>query len=106
MLQLFIGKVIFAVLISEFKLRRFCFTESFLEGIKVFKIICKCQTLIIRAFVQRTIFAMFPEIKCGVAMRAPEFSFVSKAKMKVKQLRADFTFDLRAFFAVVEVKIF
>lgn len=105
MLELFIGKVIFAVLISEFKLRRFCFAESFLDGIKVFKIICKCQTLIIRAFVQRTIFAMFPKVKGVVAVGAPEFGFASKAAMQVKETVADFAFDLRSFYTVVEVEI-
>jgi hypothetical protein len=49
---------------------------------------------------------MFPEIKRGVAMRTPEFCYVSKTTMKIKKKIADFAFDLRAFFAVVEVKIF
>ena len=48
---------------------------------------------------------MFPEIKGAVAMRAPEFCFVSEAAMKVKETIADFAFELRTFFAVVEVEI-
>jgi len=49
---------------------------------------------------------MFPEIKRGVTLRTPKFSFVSKTAMKVEKEVADFTFDLRTFFTVVEVKIF
>jgi len=41
-----------------------------------------------------------------IALWAPEFSFVSKAAMKVKQFGTNFTFDLRSFFTVVEVKEF
>ncbi len=81
MLELFIGKVEFAILISEFKLRRFCFTESFLEGIKVFKVINERGAVIIMTFVHRAIFTMFPKVKSMVAMRTPEFSFVSKTVM-------------------------
>jgi len=40
-----------------------------------------------------------------VAMRAPEFCFVSQAAMEVKKTVTDFTFDLRPFFTVVEVEI-
>jgi len=48
---------------------------------------------------------MFPEIKRRVAVRAPEFSWLSNTAMKVKKKITDFAFDLRAFFTVVEVKI-
>ncbi len=41
-----------------------------------------------------------------VAMGAAEFSFVSETTMKVKETVADFAFNLRASFPVVEVKIF
>ena len=81
MLELFIGKVEFAVLITEFKLRGFCFTKDLLEGIKIFKIIRKCRALIIRAFVKRAIFTMFPKIKGMIAVRAPKFGWLSKAAM-------------------------
>jgi hypothetical protein len=40
------------------------------------------------------------------AMWTPEFSFVSKPVVKVKQARTDFTFNLRSFLAVVEIKKF
>ena len=86
MLQLFIGKVIFAVLITKLKLRRFCFTKSFLEGIKFVTVFNKSRTLIIVTFVEGAIFAVFPEIKGVVAMRTPEFGFVGMAGMQVKQL--------------------
>jgi len=49
---------------------------------------------------------MFPKKKRMVAMGAPEFRFVSKTTMKVKETVTDFAFDLRTFFTVVEVKIF
>lgn len=39
MLKLFIGKVEFAVLVTEFELRRFCFAEEFLEGVEFFEIL-------------------------------------------------------------------
>jgi len=48
---------------------------------------------------------MFPKIKRVVAVRAPEFSFVNKAAMKLKEGVTDFAFNLRAFFTVVEVEI-
>jgi hypothetical protein len=79
MLQLFIGEVIFAVLITKFKLRRFCFTKSFLERIKVISVFNKSRTLIIVTFVEGAIFAVFPEIKGVVAMRTPKFGFISEA---------------------------
>ncbi len=63
MLQLFIGKVIFAVLITEFELRRLCFAKSFLEGIKLIAILDESRALIIVTFVNRAILAVFPEIK-------------------------------------------
>jgi hypothetical protein len=49
---------------------------------------------------------MFPKVERRVAMRAPEFCFVSQAAMKVKETIADFAFDLRTFSTVVEVEIF
>jgi len=81
MLKLFIGKVKLTVLVTKFELRKFSFTKSFLEGIKFFEVINKRGALIIRAFVKWTIFTMFPEIKGGVAMGTPEFSFVNKTTM-------------------------
>lgn len=79
MLQLFIGEVIFTVLVTEFELRGFRFAKNFLEGIKLFKVFNKRGTLIIVTFVDRAVFAMFPEIKRVVAMGTPEFGFVSQA---------------------------
>ena len=79
MLQLFIGEVIFAILITKFKLRRFSFTKGFLEDIKFIAVLDESRTLIIVAFVNRAVFAVFPEIKSMVAMRTPEFRFVSNA---------------------------
>ena len=81
MLQLFIGKVIFTVLITKLELRRFYFTKSFLEYIKFIAIFNESRALVVVAFVDRAIFAVFPEIKSMVAMRTPEFSFVSNAAM-------------------------
>ncbi len=49
---------------------------------------------------------MLPKIKSMVAMGTPEFGFVSQTTMQVKEIGADFTFDLRSFFTVVEVKEF
>ena len=48
---------------------------------------------------------MFPKVERMVAMRAPEFSFADKTGMKVKETVTDFAFDLRSFFAIVEVEI-
>jgi hypothetical protein len=48
---------------------------------------------------------MFPKVKRMVAMGTPEFSFVDKTGMKVKETVTDFAFDLRSFFTVVEVEI-
>jgi len=84
MLELFIGKVIFAVLITEFELRRFSFTKSFLEDIKFTEVLCKTGALIIVAFIDRAVFAVFPEIKGMVTMRAPKFGFVGETAMEVK----------------------
>jgi len=106
MLKLFIGKVIFTVLVPKFELRRFGFTQGFLEGIEFLEIVYKRGTLIIVTFVNRAIFTMFPKVERRVAMRAPEFCFVSQAAMKVKETIADFAFDLRTFSTVVEVEIF
>lgn len=105
-MKLFIGKVIFTVLVTEFELRRFSFTQGFLEGVEFIKVFCKAGTLIIVTFVDRAIFTMFPKVERIVAMGAPEFGFVSQAAMEVEETIADFTFDLRAFYSVVEVKIF
>ncbi len=49
---------------------------------------------------------MLPKIKRMIAMGTPEFRFVGKTMMKVKEIVTDFAFDLRTFFAIVEVKIF
>ena len=84
MLQLFIGKVIFAVLITKFELRRFCFAKSFLEEIKFISVLDKGRALIIVTFIDRAIFSVFPKIKRMVAMRTPEFGFVNETTMKVK----------------------
>jgi len=48
---------------------------------------------------------MFPKVERMIAMGTPEFSFVDKTAMKVKETVTDFTFDLRSLFAVVEVEI-
>lgn len=84
MLELFVCEVIFAVLVTKFELGGFGFTKNFLEGIKIFKVFDEGRTLIIVAFVDRAIFAVFPEVECMVAVRTPEFSFVSMAAMQVK----------------------
>jgi len=84
MAKLFIGKMIFSVLIPEFELRRFCFTEEFLEYVEFIKVFDESRTLIIIAFVHRAVFTMLPKIQSVVAMRAPEFSFVNETTMKVK----------------------
>ena len=81
MLKLFIGKVIFSILITKFKLRRFCFAKNFLEGIKIFKIIDECRTFVIGAFINRAVFTMFPSIKSIVTVRTLKFSFVSNSAM-------------------------
>jgi len=52
MLKLFIGKMEFTVLVTKFELRRFCFTESFLDGIKGFEVINKRGALIVGAFIK------------------------------------------------------
>lgn len=79
MLKLLAGKVIFAVLIPKFKLRRFYFLKSFFERVKFISVLNESRALIIVAFIDRAILAVFPEIKSMAAMRAPEFSFVSNA---------------------------
>ena len=84
MLKLFIGKMIFSVLITEFELRRFCFTEDFLEYVEFIKVFDESRTLIIIAFVHRAVFTMLPKIQSVVAMRTPEFGFVSEMTMKVE----------------------
>jgi len=83
-LKLFIGKMIFSVLITEFELRKFCFTEDFLEYIEFIKVFDESRTSIIIAFVHGAVFTMFPKIESMVTMRAPEFSFVSETTMKVE----------------------
>ena len=82
--ELLIGKVIFAVLIMKLELGGFCFTQGFLERIKPAEIVDKSRALIIVAFINGAVFAMFPKEQGVVAMRTPEFSFVSKAAMEVK----------------------
>ena len=77
MLQLFIGKVIFTVLITKLELRRFYFTKSFLEDVQFVSVLNEGWALIIVTFVDRAILTVFPEIKSMVAMRTPEFGFVS-----------------------------
>jgi hypothetical protein len=104
-LQLFIGKVIFTVLVPKFKLRGFSFTQGFLEGIKVIEVFCKTGTLVVIAFVNRAVFTVFPKIQRMVAMGTPEFRLVGKTAMKVKETVTDFALDLRTFFTVVEVEI-
>jgi len=84
MLKLFIGKMIFSVLITEFELRRFCFTEDFLECVEFIKVFDESRTLIIIAFVHGAVFTMFPKIESMVAIRTPEFGFVNETTMKVK----------------------
>ena len=83
-MKLLIGKVIFAVLVTELKLRRFCFTQSFFEAIEFFEVVCKYRALIIVTFVNRAVPTMFPKVKRMVAMGTPEFSFADKTAMKVK----------------------
>jgi len=46
---------------------------------------------------------MLPKKQGMVTVRAPEFSFVCKTVMKIEEFTADFTFDLRTFFPIVEV---
>jgi len=48
---------------------------------------------------------MFPKVKRMIAVGTPEFSFANKTGMKVKETVTDFAFDLRSFFAIVEVEI-
>ncbi len=81
MLELFVGKMIFSVLIAKFKLRRFCFAKSFLEWIKLIAVRNEGQTLVIVTFIDRAIFSVFPKIKRMIAMRAPELGFVSQTAM-------------------------
>jgi len=84
-LNLLVGEVIFTVLISEFKLRGFSFAKSFFKSIKFVEISNEGGALIIVTFIDRAIFAMLPKIKSMITMRAPEFSFASKAMMDVKK---------------------
>ena len=106
MLKLFIGKMIFTVLVTEFKLRGFGFTQSFFKAVEFFEVVCKHRALVIVTFVNGAVTTMFPKIKRMVTMGTPEFSFAQKTAMKFKQAIADFAFDLRAFFTVVEIQIF
>ena len=84
MLKLLVGKVIFTVLIAKFKLRRFYFLKSFLDGIKCISVLNERRALIVVTFIDRAILTVLPKIKSMAAMRTPEFSFASKAMMKVE----------------------
>ena len=78
---MFVGKVEFAVLITEFELRRFGETQGFLEGVELIEIFEEQRALIVVAFVNGAVSTVFPKIKGMLTMRAPEFCVQQMAGM-------------------------
>ena len=104
--KVFWREVIFAVLITKLEVGiillliphdALFFGQAILIGQVV-------TTLIVRAFIDGEMFALFPFIESVRAMRAAVFGFTcSLGSIKGTGFATDFTFRLRGDFAVIEV---
>lgn len=98
MAQLFLGEVIVTMLIPEFELRGFRLSQNSFEKIEVAEIIEVKGTPVVTAFVDATVFAIFPKVHRLLAIRAPVFRFFDRTRMQAEKTSANLAFDLGAFF--------
>ncbi len=63
------------------------------------------RAFVVAALVNCDFFLLFPGIKWFRAIRTKVFYFIVKPFMKLKDFGANFAFQLRSFFAIVEINI-
>ena len=103
--KLLIGKMIFAELVMEFKLRRFDFLKYSFAEVKILFLWKIDGAVVIIAFIDGTISILFPKEKSIAAVRAKVFCYRTMPLMHGRHWVAYFTFKLRAFFAIIEIEI-
>lgn len=104
----FFGLVmILPVLIAELKLRAAFLLKGTFSGIKLIKGLSTMKTIIIAAFKDSDLFALFPFKQGAIAIRAEELGrgVFAKSLVYLKEMATDFAFQLSAFIAVIVVDI-
>lgn len=99
--------MIFPVLVVDFELRTFLFHQFPLDFVELGNRLDTVRTVIIWALVNGHFLLRLPAKESQATMGTEEFRLpvCFKALLKLEELRANLTENLRAFFTVVEVKV-